>query len=289
MTEFSPRIALVVSTRNRAKRLDSFFESISRLEYERPWEIILIDNGSTDGTAERLRNFAALSAVKVTVITELTPGLSKAHNRGWQATKAPIIAFTDDDCYPDSNFLKVIEILFSDPSLGFLGGRLLLYDPSDARVSINENPAEILIKPNDFLPAGCIQGANMAFRREALEQIGGFDENIGSGTPFVFGDVDAALRVLASGREGRYDPRLVVYHHHGRKPGLDVNLVERGYGTGRGAYYVKCILFMPQRWKTLLFWLRSIKKEPIRRTFWEVVGGVHYIFYLSKRSPNIAY
>src|ERR1700722_18312320 len=101
----APKVALVVCTRNRGKRLDPFFESLRKLNYDSPWEIILVD-ASTDDTGERLKAFAATFKQPVKIITDLRPGLGLARNCGWRATSAPIIAFTDDDCYPDPNFLN---------------------------------------------------------------------------------------------------------------------------------------------------------------------------------------
>jgi glycosyltransferase involved in cell wall biosynthesis len=289
MERVDSKIALVTCTRNRGSRLDSYFEAVSRLKCDWPWDLVIVDNGSTDDTGERLKKFAATCPGRIKLVTELLPGLGRARNCGWRATNAPVIAFTDDDCYPEANFLNDVLTVFDDPAVGFSGGKILLYDASDARITIYEHPTEQIYPPGGFIVGGVIQGANMSFRRQALIDIDGFDNNIGSGTPFVFDDVDPELRALAAGWTGKYHPRAVVYHHHGRKPGKDVEALIRVYEDGRGAYYTKCILFMPQRWKCLRHWLRSVKQQPLGQTARELRSGIRYFFQLFKHKPNVTY
>ena len=238
----APVIALVVKTKNHANRLDPFFAAIRALEPACPWELILVDNGSTDDTAIRLHAFAAKFEGNIKVLVESRPGTGLACNTGWRAASAPLIAFTDDDCYPAPDYLWQVLAVFEDPSLGFAGGRVLLFDPTDAPVTINESQTEQFLEAKTFVHAGFLQGANMVFRRHVLEKTNGFDDDFSAGE-----DIDLALRALAAGWKGKHDPRFVVYHHHRRKPGPDIKTLERSYDVGRGRYYMKCLLFLPQR------------------------------------------
>jgi glycosyltransferase involved in cell wall biosynthesis len=285
----NPEIGLVVCTRNRGEKLEPFFDAIRKINCVCSWELIIVDNGSTDRTGEYLHAFSIDFPGQITVVTEPRTGLGLARNRGWHTSTAPMIAFTDDDCYPDVNFLNDIQAAFADPSLGFAGGRILLYDPSDARITLNELETEKFVNAGDFVASGFIQGANMAFRRQALIDINGFDEALGAGTLFACEDADAVLRVLAAGWGGKHDPRSIVYHHHRRKPGTDLASVWRTYDIGRGAYYMKCILFMPQRWRCAKHWLKSMRHQSFVRTTREIQSAVRYLFYQFKRKPNIAY
>lgn len=287
--DHAPKIALVVATRNRAKRLEAFFDSLRRLKYADPWELIIVNNGSTDETGECLKAFASSCPERVIILTEPKPGKGRAHNRGWRASTAPVIAFTDDDCYPDPDFLNETEVVFRDESLGVAGGRILLYDPTDARITIAERQCSQCFNAGDFVLAGSVQGANMAFRRQALVDIDGFDDNLGPGTPFSFEDIDGVLRVLAAGWKAKFDPRPLVYHHHGRKPGKEADSLWQSYAVGRGAYYMKCILFMPQRWRCLRYWLNAMKVQPFTKTFREVEAAIRYAAYMRKQRPNISY
>ena len=289
MSDSTPGISLVVCTRNRAAKLEAFFEALRRIRCELPWELIMVDNGSSDGTGERLKHFAASFARPVRALNEPTPGLGRSRNRGWRAARAPIIAFTDDDCYPEPDYLNRILALFADPAVGFVGGRTVLYDATDAPVTIYEHPVEQVYPPEHFIVNGVIHGANMAFRRRALEDIDGFDDHLGAGTPFAFEDVDAQARALAAQWTGKYDPSPVIYHHHGRKSGPELDSLTRAYEIGRGGYYMKCILFMPHRWACLRFWLRGIRRQPFPQTAREVRAAIRYLFYQLKQKPNIAY
>jgi hypothetical protein len=289
MNKVESRIALVICTRNRANRLDAFLESLNRLKCDWPWELVIVDNGSTDDTYARLKVFADACHEKITLATEPQPGLGRARNCGWRATQAPVIAFTDDDCYPEPGFLNEVLAVYDDETVGFSGGRTRLFDATDAPVTIYENPEEQIYKPEHFIVGGVIHGANMAFRRQALVEIKGFDDHLGAGTPFAFEDVDAQLRALAAGWTGKYDPRAVVYHHHGRKPGIEVEALNRVYDTGRGGYYMKCILFMPHRWRCVRHWLRGIRRQPAGQTAREIRSAIYYFFYQLGQKPNVAY
>ena len=289
MNPSKPKIALVVCTRNRADKLDAFLAALKSLRCDSPWELVLVDNGSTDRTGDRLRTFAATFSQPVKIITESKPGLGRARNRGWRAATAAVIAFTDDDCYPAPNYLSNILAVFTAPEVGFAGGKTLLYDPSDAPVTIYDCPHEQTYPPEHFIVGGVIHGANMAFRRQTLLEIDGFDDQLGAGTPFAFEDVDAQLRALAAGWIGKYDPNSIIFHHHRRKPGIEIETLTRSYDTGRGGYYMKCILFMPHRWRCLRHWLRNIRRQPLGQTIREVHAAIGYLVYQLRQKPNIAY
>ena len=137
-----PEIALVICTRNRAERLACCLEAVKGMVYDGPWQLVVVNNGSYDNTLEVLEKYAEFFHGNITVVNEPSPGLGLARNRGWAATVAPIVAYTDDDCYPDSDFLGKIKAAFADDGLGFVGGRILLYDPTDARVTIEESVVE---------------------------------------------------------------------------------------------------------------------------------------------------
>jgi hypothetical protein len=145
----------------------------------------------------------------------------------------------------------------------------VLFDPTDAPITIYERLTDQIYPPQHFILGGVTHGANMAFRREALVAIDGFDDNLGAGTPFAFEDLEAQLRALAAGWTGKYDPHPLVQHHHGRKPGIGVEKLSLAYDAGRGGYFVKCILHMPHRSRCLRLWPRAIRKQPFGQTWRE--------------------
>jgi hypothetical protein len=161
-----------------------------------------------------------------------------------------------------------------------LGGRILLFDPADARVTIDERDYPVEIAPHSFVEAGAIKGANLSFRHEALQKAGGFDPELGAGTPFPCEDIDAVAAVLWAGYKGRYDPRPLVLHHHRRRE-PDVPRLRAGYDRGRGAYYAKFLLRPESRRAYAAGWLGEIRKNlngaGLARLFRELRSAAAYL------------
>jgi glycosyltransferase involved in cell wall biosynthesis len=202
-------ISLIIATRNRSSQLGRCLQSIKSIKFERPWELIIVDNGSSDETAAVVGEFVESVSVPVRFVYENRPGLGNAHNAGVAVARGNILAFTDDDCYPAADFLSRLWSAFDDPALGYIVGRIMLHDPADHRMTINESMTPRTFPGRSYIGADAlIQGANMAFRREVIDQIGGFDPLFGPGS-LVGGaeDVDAAGRASALGLEGRVLPR----------------------------------------------------------------------------------
>jgi GT2 family glycosyltransferase len=272
------RLALVVCTRNRAQQLRKCLDNLDGLPLIPAWQLVIVDNGSTDDTAHVIEAFRRQSRHRVTSVFEATAGLGRARNRGWLSAEAPVVAFTDDDCYPDHDFIAAVLAVFdAHPSLGFLGGRIVLYDPTDYPITIQENPDRIDLPPGRFIPAGLIQGANFSMRRVALLSIGGFDNRFGAGALFPCEDVDAVARASANGWAGAYDPTPLVYHHHGRKTSLEAARLMREYDRGRGAYYMKCLLNPRLRALALRYWARQVIHQSAGTTARELRASVEYI------------
>jgi len=277
-----PRLSLVVCTRNRASQLPKALEAFEKIHSNQAWELVLVDNGSTDSTPEIIERFAANCRHPVHIMNAPQPGLSRARNVGWKAAHGDVIAFTDDDCYPSADYVDAMLDCFTDPKIGFVGGRVTLHDPEDYSISILTTMEPQDFAAASFIQAGTIHGCNMAFRREALDAIGEFDEALGAGTKLQSGeDIDALAGVLASGYQGRYDPRPVVAHHHGRKPGDDISKLRYGYDLGRGAYFYKGLTRPGCRLKFLRAWLDSVRyrvrhRQNIRSILNEIRGACLY-------------
>jgi glycosyltransferase involved in cell wall biosynthesis len=281
------RISVVVCTRGRAAQLGICLERFRGLSSGVPWELVVVDNGPGDGTREVLTRYRSEAPHPFTVVEEPKPGLGRARNRGWEAARGELIAFTDDDCYPADDYLDRLVECFEDGSLGYLGGRVLLFDPTDYPITIQELDHRVEIEARSFVPAGLIHGANFAFRRTVLEAIGGFDSGFGAGTPFACEDVDALARAAAAGWRGVYDPRPLVHHHHGRKTRDDALRLRRVYDVARGAYYVKCILNPAMRRRYLGAWLRLLVRQRPRRTVGEIRGALAYLKAYPKASMSL--
>lgn len=285
-------VSLVVSTRNRGARLQDFFASLTRLESPvEGWELILVDNGSTDATGDAIRRFAAAAPFAVRCVHAATPGLSHARNAGIRHAAGRIVVFTDDDCYPQPDYLRAIVDVFEQHQAGVHGGRVVLHDPADARVGVKDASEAFEIPPGQFVRPGVMHGANMAARREVLEHVGGFDPLLGAGTRCMAGeDTDFIARAVWAGWTARYDPRAVVAHHHGRK-GTDAERQRRAYDRGRGAYYAKWLLDRRARRTYLRHWYysarRMVRKKDIGPFRRELAGALRYLLERVLRASTV--
>jgi len=286
----SVQISIVVCTRNRADSLQQCVHALACVETAHEWELVIVDNGSSDGTGAFLSSLPRrINKASVIIAFEPKRGLGTARNKGLNQAHGDIIAFIDDDCYVSKDYIDAMISAFkADSKIGFIGGRILLYDQSDLRMTIIELEDRFVLLPRTFIPAGSIQGANMAFRKSVLERIGGFDDSMGSGTPFPCEDMDAVAAASWAGIAGAYDPRPTVYHHHRRKTQKDGNDLWKIYDTGRGAYYAKYLARHDSRSTYLAAWVRdagrgmsygSVRQRlwHTRRTLRELTGAIRYV------------
>jgi GT2 family glycosyltransferase len=214
----------------------------------------------------------------VQIVIQEGRGVSSAKNAGWRTAKSPIVACIDDDCYPEADYLDSIFDCFSrDVRLGFVGGRILLHDPTDRRITIQESLEPLSFPPGSFIRPGIIQGANIAYRRAAISEAGGFDPWFGAGAIYSGDETELMARISAAGWNGAYAPKPVVYHDHGRKTANDERRLMRWYDRGRGAYYAKCMLNRSMRDVYFKNWLLTRQNHSWRTTALEIVAGFDYV------------
>lgn len=241
----TPRIAVsvIVCTRNRCASLGMLLESLTRLTVppSLPWELIVVDNGSSDGTAELLDTFS--ERLPLESVFEPRKGISRARNAGLRAARGEILAFTDDDCFPAPSWVSLVhEEFMRDPGLAGLGGRVELHDPRDYPITIRTSRKRETLTSAYQLPALMV-GCNMAFRRRTVDAVGEFDITLGAGTPVGSAeDTDFLYRALLLGLRIEYVPELLVAHNHGRRESEDVRHLRRSYARGRGALLTKYLL-----------------------------------------------
>ena len=252
----SPALSLVICTRNRASQLGECLEYVARLQPTCSWELVVVNNGSSDGTREVLEQFAAKVVFPMTIVFEDKPGQGLARNTGWKAARGDLIAYTDDDCYLPPDYIDRMREMFENERVGFVGGRVELFDPSDHPISIKTDTQPGSREPYGYIPPGWLLGASLTFRREVLDEIGGFDPDLGPGTPFCCDDADAQQRASFAGWRGLYTPNAVIAHHHRRKA-KDANALMRVYLRGGGAYMMKFLLLSETRSTFLRVGLRE--------------------------------
>ena len=275
-----PALSLVVCTRNRGNQLAQMLASLERQDCAQNWELVLVDNHSTDNTASVIRDFIEDTSLDVSSQYCSEPGLSRARNCGWRAARGEVVAFTDDDCYPKDDFVAEIIAAFAKGDCDFVGGKVSLYDSEDYPITIQTSNQTQEYPPHSYIQPGAIAGCNMSFKRQVLEVIQGFDERMGAGTSLHAGeDTDALMAALSCGFCGKYVPEVEVAHHHGRKTLEEVNRLKVGYDRGRGALYAKGLLSRPRKLRTLKAWTdsalyRLIHKGELTPTLRELAGAI---------------
>jgi glycosyltransferase involved in cell wall biosynthesis len=271
-------VSLIICSRDRCQQLARCLHSVRGITFDRPWELIIVDNGSMDETPIAVERFISTGSIPTRYVLEPKPGLGNAHNAGLAVARGDIIVFTDDDCYPAPDLLNCVWSAFEDPSVGYITGRIMLHDPADHPVTIRESMTPLTYPGRSFVNVGAVAGANMAFRRGVLLKIGGFDPLFGPGSLFNAEDLDAAGRASAMGWQGQYRPEVIVRHHHGRKES-DAPALWKSYGIGAGAYHMKLLL----KGREFLWFAQSIYQARQRAALshrmllWEPVGGIKYL------------
>jgi len=224
-----PKVSVIIPVKNGAPHIKDLLDSLMQVDYEKDkLEIIVVDGNSTDGTRE------IVSQYPVKLLTEERPGINAARNTGLKYSNGEIVAFTDYDCVVSKNWISKIVNNFQNPKVGCIGGNVLGYhndflsqyaDKSLMPVMRVFKKRETLnvIKPPLHYPAGC----NMAFKREAFEKTGMFDEKIKYG----FDEDEFVERICMAGYTLVLDPELVVKHKH--RPTL-IGLLKQTFNYGRG-------------------------------------------------------
>ena len=217
-------VSLVICTRNRTAALRHCLDSLSGLTVQ-PGEVLVVDNAPDDDQTGAL--VARYPGVRY--ILEKKKGLDHARNAGWRAATAPIVAYTDDDVRLHKNWMGQIVAAFDGPQVQAVTGLVLaetLQTESQINFekywSFNRGYQDLYYDGRYFkkhlhkgVPAWDIgAGANMAFRRSALQITGGFDGRLDVGAAGCSGDSEMWYRLMAEGWTIHYTPRAIAYHTH---------------------------------------------------------------------------
>ncbi len=200
-----PKVTVAVCTHNGGRTLRECLEHCSRLEYPN-YELLVINDGSTDDSADIAGQFRAR------LISTSNHGLSHARNVALKEATGQIIAYIDDDAYPDRHWLKYLATTFASDGDDFAGvGGPNILPPDDGLTAqcvarSPGGPTHVLLTD---VEAEHIPGCNMAFRRDRLLAIGGFDEQF----RIAGDDVDVCWRLQARGWKLGFSPAAVVWHH----------------------------------------------------------------------------
>lgn len=279
-----PLVTVVLCTRERPDSVVATLRGLTVMQYPL-FEIVVVDNApSSNATKEVvLREFGSDSRVRY--ICEPRPGLSCARNRGIKEAIGDIIAFTDDDVKVDPWWLDgIMRGFLAAPDVACVTGLVataeienaaqLYFDLRAGWGNLLERKIFDLTENRDKSPlypyaAGMFgTGANFAISGKVLNELGGFDEALGAGTPSAGGeDLEIFISVILNGYRLVHEPSAIVSHYH-RSDVRELEKQMTGYGSGCTAAITAILL----------------KNSRARREVpFKIASGVMHIFTLRNR------
>ena len=217
------KYSVVIATYNRAQELLPTLESIAQLDVSESWEVIVVDNNSSDNTRELVRNISTRFPTDLRYVFEAEQGRSAALNAGIKSARGDVIAITDDDVRVDSHWLENAGRALQQLGCDYIGGKALplwggvrpTWLPNHGArhwgviALLDYGPESVEL--GEGVPA---LGVNMCFRREALERVGDWDNRIGRKAGTLLGQEvrEWCQRAKAARLRGYYSPDVVVHH-----------------------------------------------------------------------------
>ncbi|HLZ67021.1 MAG TPA: glycosyltransferase [Aliidongia sp.] len=279
-----PSLTIAICTKDRPARLQRCLSWLLRQvepgrEQGQTIEVLVVDNAPSDDQTRKL--VEGLAGVRY--VLERRPGLDFARNRALAEARGEWIAFLDDDVVVDRGWLAGLrEAWAENPDAGAFTGLVLPYELATPSQIIFEQRGGFRrgfdkVRYGACFPANSLYpcasgifgaGCNMAFRRDLMIALGGFDEALDTGAPLPGGgDLDAFFRVVRAGHVLVYEPQLLVYHEHRR----ELTALRRQYwswGLGCMAFLAKCYRVDPPVrpiiFRFMAWWIKYQVKEGLR-------------------------
>jgi O-antigen biosynthesis protein len=223
-----PFFSVVICTFNGSATIKDTLDGLTKLRYPR-FEIIVINDGSTDHTAELVRQY------DVKIISTSNCGLSSARNTGLYNAKGDIIAYIDDDAYPDPHWLHYLAYAYTTSQHASIGGPNIIpaEDGAIATCVANAPGGPVHVLETDEI-AEHIPGCNLSVKKDVLMKIGGFDPIYRSAGD----DVDVCWRIQEAGYTIGFHPSALVWHH--RRNSLKAYWKQqKGYGKAEALLEAK--------------------------------------------------
>jgi len=246
------KLSVIICTSNRTSNLQRCIHALLN-NSDKDFELIVIDNAPRDSLTKTL--VQKLKYIKY--IPELRKGLDIARNTGVRAASHPFIAFTDDDVIVSRDWIRNIKNSFSEPSVMAITGIVF---PRSLQTIAQYTFERYWGFNKGYLPRTFDReyfnqnlsigvqvseigaGANMAFRKEVFDWVGGFDERLDAGSAGCSGDSELWYRILANGWKCKYFPSIYVFHSHRESPAAlsrQLGLYMRGQSASLLVQYEK--------------------------------------------------
>ncbi|MCF6147390.1 MAG: glycosyltransferase [Candidatus Kuenenia sp.] len=222
-----PRVSIIIPVFNKIELTRKSIESIVKNTTKESYEIIIVDNASTDGTKEFLCSLN--SNIKI-IVNEINLGFARACNKGSQKASTDYLLFLNNDTEPKKGWLEpLLEVLTRDNSVAAAGSKLLfpnetiqhagvviadnktVNDPLLA-THIYANETANLPEANQLRTYQALTAACLLIRKSAFNEVGGFDEDYWNG----YEDVDLCFKLQERGWKLVYQPESVVIHHESK-------------------------------------------------------------------------
>ncbi|MGZ6046805.1 MAG: glycosyltransferase [Phenylobacterium sp.] len=277
-------ITMLICTRNRAAQLRKVLESVTRLRVPGglKWELLVVDNGSSDDTVEVVRSFTSRLPVHLT--REETPGLSNARNRGVAEARGRYICWTDDDVIVDEGWLAAYVAAFkAHPDAAVFGGRItpVLDAPTPDWFGrlVDEWPLTSVLAKREWGPVpipldvdrGIVPwGANFAIRTREQRQVP-YDPNLGV-SPLqkrVGEEAEVIFQILSQGGTGWWTPDAQVQHIIPLRRQTLAHVFEISAANGETVSYLESLKTSPHH--------KSANRKEIQRT----KGGPAWLNFMS--------
>jgi len=246
------KISVIIPTRNRAQSLAALLESLALAECPdgAAIEIVIVDNGSTDGTAVMLQQqMAAPKRYPLRVLSQPQPGKSNALNLALANCDGDLLMVFDDDVTVEPRCLVQLVDGYRERKFAAMQGRILPGKDPDGRSAelgrLRDYNIPLIDYGDEILEIRGLTGTNMSFRREILNAVGYFDARLGPGAAGFSEDTEFSMRIRKAGFKIGYTPHAVVYHElnpnrYGRAYNRDV---EYRKGMSRSLYRRDSMMF----------------------------------------------